>query len=83
MRGVQNLQLTDIPAVQPVRTIRAPPSMAKSRRPTKQRSLHQRAFPRCAQCDVEPEAYAGIKDNGLMMHTGQKDVGQPIIQESA
>ena len=62
-RGVQNLQLTDTPAAQPTRTATAPPPMPSSRRPTQQRSRHQRDYLRCAQCGSDPEACVGGSDS--------------------
>ena len=53
-RGVQNPQLADVPAAQPVHAVRAPPTV---RRPAQQRPRHQRAFPQCAQYGEDPLAY--------------------------
>ena len=84
-RGVRNLKLTDFAAAKPARTHRAPPPMPNSRRPTQQRSRHQRAYLRCTQCGAEsgkPGAYAGNTDTGLMGHMGQKHGSHPSKQES-
>ena len=51
-------------------------------RPTQQRSRHQRAYLRCAQCGADPEAYAGSTDTGLMGHMEQERGSQPLVQES-
>ena len=56
--------------------------MANSRRPTQQRSRHQRVYLRCAQCGADPEAKTGSTDSGLMEHMGHKHDGQPLILES-
>ena len=81
-RGVQNLQLADVPAAQPVHAVRAPPTMPNSRRPTQQRPRHERAYLRCAQCGADPHTFSGGSDNRLMIHMGRKHGGQSRIQES-
>ena len=47
-----------------------------SRRPTEQRSRHQRDHFRCAQCGADPEACTGSTDSGLMEHMGISKVTQ-------
>ena len=81
-RGVENLQLADVPAAQPVTAVRAPPTVPNSQRPTQQRPRHQRAFLQCAQCGADPLAYIGHADCGLTGHVSQKHGGQPLAQES-
>ena len=58
-RGVQNLQLADVPAAQPVRS-----QSPAIKEPTEQRPRHQRAFLQCAQCGADPLAYTGNSDSG-------------------
>ena len=80
-RGLQNLQLTDAPAAQPARTVRARRRSPISRRPTQQRhDTHELTFDR-AHCFADPEAFVRSTDNGLMMHMGQNHGGQPSMQE--
>ena len=77
-RGVQNIQLADVPAAQPI-----PQSEPRnSRRPTQQRPRHQRPFIQCGQCGADPHAYTGHADSGLIGHMCQKHGGQPLAQES-
>ena len=77
------MQLTDTPAAQPHRAARAPPPMPNSRRPSQQRSRHQRYYLRCGHSGAEPGVYTGSADSGVMWHTGQKHGGHPLLQSVA
>ena len=66
-RGVWNQQLADVPAAQLVPAGRVPATMPNTRRPTRLRRPHQRAFLQSAQCGADPLAHTGYADSGLII----------------